>query len=322
VSNNKQYDVIIIGGGAAGLSASIYAVRYNLKTLVLSKDFGGQILETSEIENYPGFSSIKGPELSENMKKHAEGLGAKLKMEEVKNISTEELFQVTTDSSEYTSKSLIYALGAEHKKLGIPGESELAGKGVSYCATCDGPFFKDKVVAVVGGGDAGVTGAIDVANYAKKVYLIHRSKDFKAKPANVDEAKKLPNLEFIPETNVTKALKRSEIGKKSPPPPLSEFLGAVELDKPYQDKTTLEVDGLFIEIGFKPASKLALKLGIDLDEKGYIKVGEDQSTNIEGVFAAGDTTTGSNRFAQLTTAVSEGSIAAQAAYHYLQKRSV
>lgn len=310
MANKDTYDVIIIGGGAAGLSAAIYAVRYNLNTSVISTDYGGQILETGDIENYPGFKSISGPKLSQKYREHAKSLGAKLITERVKDIKildnkSKRLFEIKTDDKKYTARSLIITAGAKHRKLDIPGEKELAGRGISYCATCDGPFFKDKTAAVVGGGDAAVTGAIDVVSHAKKVYLIHRRDNFKAKPGYMDQAKSNAKIEFVLNTNVIKAK-----GDK--------VLESIVLDKPYKGKKELKVDGLFTEIGFLPETKLSKKLGIELDKQGYIRVGKDQSTNIKGVFAAGDITNASNRFAQLTTAVSEGSIAAKGAYRYLQ----
>lgn len=305
---NFDYDLLIIGGGAAGLTAAIYAVRYNLKTVVVSADFGGQILNTGEIENWPGTKSITGGELSKAYEEHARSLGAELVTGYVKSITSGEGFSVELEDKTLKVKSVILTSGAKHKKLGIKGEEEFSGRGVSYCATCDGPFFKNKVVAVVGGGDAGVTGAIDLTANASKVYLINRSESFRAKPAYVDALKKNPKVEVILNTNVVEA---KGAGK----------LTTIALDKPYNGAPELLVDGLFIEIGFLPETTIVKELGIEFDEQGYIKVEKDQATNIKGLFAAGDVTDASNRFAQLVTAASEGAIAAEAAFRYIQDQN-
>ena len=304
-----DYDVLIVGGGAAGLTAAIYASRYNLKVIVVSFDFGGQILETGDIENWPGIKKISGHELSHSYEAHAKELGARLVHGTVTNITPEEIgFVADVDSGELkrlSVKAVILCAGAKHRKLGIKGEHELAGRGVSYCATCDAPFFRDKVVAVAGGGDSAVNGAVDLASNASKVYLIHRRKEFRAKPAYVDLARKNERIESILDTNVIEA--RGE-GK----------LEEIVLDKPFDGQDVLRVDGLFIEIGFMPETTLSKGLGLKYDENGYIIIGKDQSTNVPGVFAAGDITNGSNRFAQLVTAASEGSIAAEGAFRYIQ----
>ncbi len=309
MTNSYDYDVLIVGAGAAGLTAAIYAVRYNLKTAVVSFDFGGQILETGEIENWPGIKSILGRDLSASFEDHARSLGTVLLQGTVKKITKEDrYFKVEVDGVDAPSvikaKSVILTTGAKHRKLGIKGEKELVGRGVSYCATCDAAFFKDKVVAIVGGGDAAITGAIDVANHASKVFIIHRRLELKAKPAYVDMARENGKIEFIMDTNVVEAKGSTK-------------LEVIVLDKPYKGSDTLAVDGLFVEIGFLPETTLARELGLEFDEKGYVKVNSDQSTNIPGLLAAGDLTNASNRFAQLVTAAAEGAVAAEAAYKYL-----
>ncbi|MBI4091513.1 FAD-dependent oxidoreductase [candidate division WWE3 bacterium] len=304
-----DFDLLIIGGGAAGLSAAIYAVRYNLSTVVVSFDFGGQVLDTGEIENWPGTRSILGHELSHAYENHARALGANLVYGLVKSIKpVDGGFEVEVDSQNVRSlfvKTVIMSAGAKHRKLGIEGEQELAGRGISYCVTCDGPFFKNKEVAIIGGGDAAVTGAIDMTVHASKIYLIHRREEFKAKPAYVDMARSNPKIEVITNINVVKAQ-----GEKR--------LEGIVLDRPYKGSDQLKVEGLFIEIGFLPETQLAKDLGIKFDDQGYVDVAKDQSTNIPGIFAAGDITNASNRFAQLVTAAAEGSIAAVAAFRYVQ----
>ncbi len=309
--NNEPFvcDLLIIGGGAAGMTAAIYAVRYNLKTVLVSKDFGGQILNTGEIENWPGSKKIMGPELAQNYEEHARSLGAELVSAFVESLKkVDGGFEAFTDSGdEYSriiAKSVILTSGANHRHLGVKGESEFSGRGVSYCATCDGPFFRNKVTAVIGGGDAAIGGALDLANNASKVYVIHRRADFRAKPGNVDKAKANPKIEFILDTNLTEIKGSTKVE-------------AVTLDKPYNGSTELKLDGVFIEVGFVPENTLAKGLGVEITDTGYIKVTEDQSTNVEGLYAAGDVTTASNRFAQLVTAASEGAIAAEAVFKRL-----
>lgn len=307
-----DFDVLIVGGGAAGLTAAIYSVRYNLSTLVVSADFGGQILKTGDIENWPGIKKITGPQLSQNFYDHAEALGAKLAQGTVKSIVKENIgFTAVLDSGFKDSvkvRSVILCAGAVHRKLGIPGEEALAGRGVSYCATCDGPFFRNKTVAVVGGGDSAVTGALDLSSYVAGIYQVHMLNDFQAKPFYVDALKKNPKVEILMGTKVVEA--KGE-GK----------LEAVILDKPFNGSTELKVDGLFIEIGFLPENSLAKQLGLEIDGRGYIKVQPDQSTSVAGVFAAGDVTNNSNYFAQLVTAAGEGSVAADSAFRYLQMQA-
>ena len=309
MQNALDYDILIVGGGAAGLSAAIYVVRYNLSTLVVSSDFGGQILETGDIENWPGIKRITGPELSRAFEDHAKELGAKLVQGFVKGIKkVEGGFSVSIDSLELQSvfvKAVVLSAGAKHRRLGIKGEKELSGRGISYCATCDGPFCKDKVIAMVGGGDAALTGAVDLTAHATHVYLIHRRGEFRAKPAYVEAARKNPKIEFIFDTNIIEAK-----GKN--------LLEGVVLDKPYKGSNELAIQGLFVEIGFLPETSLVKDLGVEFDEQGYIKVGADQSTSVPGVFAAGDVKNASNRFAQLVTAASEGAIAAEGAFRYIQ----
>jgi thioredoxin-disulfide reductase len=290
-----KYDLIVVGAGPAGFSAAIYAARYNLKTLILYKDMGGLIATSPNIENYAGFKSLTGIELIDKMKEQAESLGVELKQEEVIEIKKD--LTIKTLNNAYQSKAIVLALGSERRKLKIPGEQEFTGRGVAYCATCDAPFFKNKDVAVIGGGNASILAALLLTQYANKIYLIH-NKEFVAEPINLEKAKSNKKIEFI-EAN-TKAIK----GK--------DFVSELVLDK-----KSLKVQGVFIEVGSIPQSSLAKKLKLKLNKKNEILVDETQVTNVKGIFAAGDIT--QNNFKQVATAVGEGAKAAYFAYQYIQK---
>jgi thioredoxin reductase (NADPH) len=295
-----MYDVIVIGGGPAGLSASIYASRYMLNTLVLSKDNGGAITEAHIVENYPGFESISGIELTEKFKKQAKKLGVELKDEESIGIKKEEGHFLV--NNKYKAKKVILAVGTERRKLNVPGEEEYMGKGVSYCATCDSPFYRDKVVGVVGGSNSAARAAQLLAEYAKKVYIIYRKEKIRAEPALCEQIDKNPKIEIISSTKV-KEIK----GDK--------FVNSVVFDS----GEVFMLDGLFIEIGSVPAAAMPKELGVKLDDEGCIIVDEAMRTNVNGVYAAGDITTGSNKWRQVITACAEGGIAAASAYLDLQK---
>lgn len=298
-----MYDVIIVGGGPAGLGSAIYASRYNLKVLIITELIGGQIALSSEIENYPGTIKESGMKMMEEWKKHAEEFGTKVIQTTVKEITKEgDVFKVTTSKETYEAKTLLYATGAHHKNIGVPGEDEFQSKGVSYCPTCDGMFFKDKTVAVVGGGDAALRGTQVMLQYAKKVYLIHRRDEFRGEPILIERIKKDPKSELV--------LKRTVKEIKG-----ENTVNSIVLD----NDQVIEVDGIFIEIGSIPNTELIKNLNVELVD-GLIKSNEDQSTNIPGLFAAGDVTTGSNKFRQVLTAASEGAIAAESIFEYIKKQ--
>jgi thioredoxin reductase (NADPH) len=304
------YDVVIVGAGPAAYTASIYASRYKLKNLVIGKEPGGQINEAHLIENYPGFSSITGAELMVKFKEHVEKFKPDLVLSEVRSIKKNNDTTLTlTDESgnKYTSKTVILATGMTYRKLRIPGEEEFIGKGVSFCFVCDGMFFKDKTVAVIGGGDSAAMGASYLASVGKKVYLIFRKDKLTAEPFWEDKIKESKNIELVPNTNI-KEIRGEQLVKE------------VLLDTPYNGKSFIEVQGVFIEVGSLPSLALAKELGVKADEGGYIKINEDQSTNVEGVFAAGDITNGSNNFRQVVVASAEGSVAAGAVFKFLQKK--
>lgn len=300
-----MYDLIVIGGGPAGVAASIYAARYKLNVLLVSKDIGGQILEAHRIENYPGFNSISGKDLGDKFKEQLKYLGV-----EVKDIGVDGLkknkngFIVgTSEEEKLEAKSLVLALGTARRRLTVPGEKEFSGKGVSYCAVCDAPFFKDKIVGVIGGGNSAASSAVLCAEHAKKVYILVREAEMMADPSWMEEIKQRKNIELIYNTGV-KEIKGSK------------FVESVIL----ADGKELKLNGLFIEIGSTPATALAKSIGVELDKSGYIIVDQRQGTNVKKVYSAGDITTGSNKFRQIATAVAEGGLAANSAFEDLKRK--
>lgn len=301
----NTYDLIIIGAGPAGLSASIYASRYKLNHLVLGAVTGGQMTEIYDIENYPGFPSISGQEIIAKFREHAENFGVKIKNESVVSMKKDGgLFELVTAGNTYKTKTVIMAMGAEYRRINIPGEKEFTGKGVSYCATCDAFFFRNKTVAVVGGGNSAVVVALELADVVSKVYIIYRNK-LSADPSWIEKMEHNPKIEKVPETQIIEIKGEGKVEK-------------IVLDKPFNDKTTLPIDGVFVEIGSEPGVSLANKLGVATDDGNYIKVDEGMATNIPGIFAAGDITSGSNKFRQVITACSEGAIAANGVYKLLK----
>lgn len=305
-NQTKTWDISVVGAGPAGLSASIYTSRYNLDTLVLGPNQGGLITEAHEVCNFPGSPNIEGNKLGEKIASHAEKEGAQLKQEKVLELKKEDNnFELSTNLGEnYNSKALLFATGSKRRELNLDREKELRGSGVSYCATCDGRFFEDDVVAVVGGANAAATAALYLADLAKKVYLIYRRDELRCVPTWKKEVKNNDNIEVIYNTNVV-SLKGED------------KLEAVELDNEYQNSSNLALDGLFIEIGSVPRTKLAQDIGVEVDEKNHIKIDEAGKTNLDRVWAAGDLTTGSNQFKQVITAAAEGAIAANDIYQTL-----
>lgn len=303
-----MYDVIIIGAGPAGLSAAIYAMRAKLDTLVLEQTGpGGQVLTTYEVDNYPGLQGISGYDLGTKMKEHAVHLGAGIVSEEVREIVWEkESRLVKTDRAEYETKTLIIASGAVHAKLGLQDEERLSGMGVSYCATCDGAFYRDGVTAVVGGGDVALEDAIFLARLCKKVYLIHRRHELRGARSLQETLLSLPNVEVLWDSVVTSIRGEEEV----------EGIAVENL----LTKETAEypVDGIFIAVGIRPASQIFDGL-VGLDEAGYIIAGEDTKTSVEGIFAAGDVRAKPLR--QIVTAVADGANAVYGVQEYLRKHN-
>lgn len=303
----KQYDVVIVGAGIAGLTSAIYSARANKKTLVLEgKAYGGQILTTMKIANYPGAPNVSGPELMERIYNQALGLGVEVKFEEVIAISDGEVKKVKTDEGEYEAPAVILAVGAEDQEMEIPREKELVGRGVSYCATCDGAFYKDKAVAVVGGGNSALYETLYLADLASKIYLIHRRDEFRADAFLVDKVRGLSNVEIVLGFQPAEILGEEKVeGLKLVP---SGLVSGVDVSR------EIEVEGIFVAIGKRPATKKYAEL-VKLNEKGYIVASEDCKTSCPGIFAAGDCRTKDIR--QLITAAGDGAVAAKMAVEYL-----
>ena len=297
-------DIIIVGGGPAGMTAALYARRNNKSVLVLeAKAWGGQIINTPDIENYPVAAHISGADFASQLYQQAVGLGAELKLEKVTGV--EELGKVKrvrTNLAEYEAGAVILATGSENRKLGVEREQELSGRGVSYCATCDGNFFRNKDVAVVGGGNTALEDALYLAELANKVYLIHRRDSFRGEEATVALLRKKENVEFVYNATVTALL-----GEKR--------LSGIEVtDKLTGEKRTLELKGLFVAVGRIPENESFSAL-IELDASGYAVAGENCRTKVPGVFVAGDNRTKEVR--QLVTAAADGAVAATEAVKFL-----
>lgn len=291
------YDLIIIGSGPAGLTAGLYAARYKLNTLVIGAVSGGMAAEAVKVCNFPSYEEISGWELMQKMENQVKKLGVEIKSEIAERVEKAGFgFLVETASGKYEAKNLILAMGKEKRKLGLKDEDRFLGKGVSYCATCDAAFYKDKQAGVIGGSDAALTAALLLSRFASKVFIIYRKgKFFRAFPAWVEEVKENKKIEVIFKTEVVKLE-----GNK--------FLERVELS----NGRKLDVEGLFIETGAVPASRLAKELGVKIDKGGHIKVNRKQETNAEGVFACGDVT--NNTLKQVITACGEGAVAAFGVY--------
>jgi thioredoxin-disulfide reductase len=299
-----MYDTIIIGAGPAGVAAAIYAVRREMKTLLISKDVGGQVGWAGEIENYPGLPSIKNYELVQSYEKHLKSAGVELLLSEVKTITKkgEGFFEVITSKDVFCTKTIIIAMGLVPRRLAITGEETFNGKGVSYCANCDGPLFKNKTVAVVGGGNAALDAAELLSKIASKVYLVHRSDNFKAFDVLVDEVKRRENIEIC-DFSVVKEI----VG--------NEKVTGIEIEKTNADQVHLDVDGVFIEIG-RIAHTDILKDLVEMNDLNQVVVNEKCYTSQPGIFSAGDVTNGD--FKQISIASGQGTVAALAAYQYLQ----
>ncbi len=291
-------DLIIVGSGPAGLSAGIYTSRYNLDTMILGEELGGCMNESYKIENYPGIANISGFDLGQKMKKHLEILGGGITQGKVQRVEKiEGGFNIKTSTEEYQCQRILLATGTIFRKIKIPGEDEFSGRGVSYCATCDGPFFKEKRVAVVGGGNSAFNAALLLSRYAKEVVLFFRADKATAISRYIKNVKKKENIKMAPKINLVEIKGDKKVEK-------------IILDNDWNGCKEHDFDGVFIEIGSKPDTSAFDNLGLELDEKGFIKTNSDQSTNVEGIFAAGDITTNSNKYRQIITACSEGAIAA------------
>ncbi len=301
------YDVVIVGSGPAGLSAAIFAARFALKTIVIAGEIGGQVSDAGYVENYPGILRITGPDLVNRMLRHVQHYKVPVRMGWALNIERRgSVFEVhTTGGAVFKSKTVILALGVRKRKLGVPGEEEYSGRGVSYCAPCDAPMFKGKVVAVVGGGDSAASAAVLLADYASRVYMVHRRDKLRAQPIYHRLLADNPRVNILWNKVVVK-LEGDRLLRR-----------AILRDTKSGEISVLRVDGVFVEIGADPPREFFEKIGVETDEEGYAKVGPDQSTSVPGIFAAGDCTNACNGFKQIITAAAQGAVAAEAAYRYI-----
>ena len=287
-----MYDIIIIGAGPSGMSAALYALRANKKVLLLEKEcFGGQIINASNIENYPALPNVSGYDFATNLYNQIKSLGVILKYEEVLEVTDKK--EVITTKDTYKGKNIIIATGLKKRKLNLENEDKLLGSGISYCATCDGNFYKNKNVAVIGGGNTALEDALYLSNIASKVYLIHRRDNFRGEKKLISEVKEKNNIELILNSNITKI-----IGEDN--------LNSIEITDNRNNISKLEIDGLFIAIGNIPDNN-RFKNIIDLDENGYIIANANLKTKTDNIYVAGDTRVKTLR--QLVTATSDGAIA-------------
>ncbi|NOS35153.1 MAG: thioredoxin-disulfide reductase [Deltaproteobacteria bacterium] len=301
-----MYDVVIIGGGPGGLAAAIYAQRARLKTLLVEREYlGGQIAVSDVIENYPGFPTISGAELMEKFEEHARGLGLEVKLVEVESIEErgkEKLLK--TSEGELVTKTIIVATGAKPRRLGVPGEVELTGKGVSYCATCDGPFFRGQDVVVVGGGDTAIKDAVYLSKIAAKVSVVHRRDKLRAEKILQEKALSTPNIEMY-WSHIMVEVKGDKVVE-----------GVVLKNLKDESAKELKVEGAFIFVGTNPSTGF---IDVEKDDRGFIKTNQRMETSVEGIYAVGDCRT--TPLLQVATAVGDGAIAAFCAGEYVEEKA-
>ncbi|MCC6030962.1 MAG: FAD-dependent oxidoreductase [Desulfurococcales archaeon] len=313
---SKYYDVIVVGLGPAGLAAGLYSARYMLKTLIIGETVGGQLSMAGTVDDYPGFIEIQASDLVARFREHVEKHKADILIDKVENIrktEDQEYFEVETRRGErYYARAVILAVGLKRRKLGAKGEDEYAGRGVSYCTVCDIPFFKGKRVAIVGGGNSGVTGAVHAIGYVEKLYLITRGDRFRAFPIYVNRLlsykEKYPDkIEIIFNSTITEIGGREQV----------EY--AIVTNLKTGEKKKIDVEGVFVEIGNEPPTEFFKKIGLETDERGLIIVKPGGYTNIEGIFAAGDCAGGPYKyyFQQVLTSAAEGAAAADAAFKWI-----
>ena len=300
----KTYDLIVLGGGPTAIGCAIYSARFAMDVLVVGKTFGGLIATTHIVENYPAITSISGQGLMDMFKDHMDSLSIPYISDQIRSIDkVDDYFELRSFFQKFKAYSICIATGSERMKLGIPGEEEYAGRGVSYCATCDGPFYKDKVVCVIGGSDSAAKEALFLAQNTKKVYIIYRGEDIRAEPINKKRVFDNKKIEIIYKTNVVEI--KGEGNVKS---------------VVFDNGNEFLVDGVFVEIGSIPNSDLAKRIGVETNEKGEIKINRKSETNITGIFAAGDVADAP--FKQAITGVSEGVIAAYSAFDYVKEMNI
>lgn len=300
-----MYDVIIIGSGPAGMTAGIYAVRREMKTLIIGKEVGGQLIWANEIENYPGFESIKSFELIQRIRNQAANFGAEFKDDEVKKIEKNKQgnFIVYTSREIFESRTVIISMGLSPRRLAVPGEIEFGGRGVSYCANCDGPFFKNKNVVIVGGGNSALDAAEYMSKIANHVYLVHRSDSFKAFDTLINEVKGRSNVSIILDSEIANISGEGKVEK------------VTIINRNTKEETNIDVDGVFIEVGRIASTDLVGEF-VDRNEKNQILVNSTMETKTPGLFAAGDVT--DCEYKQITVAMGQATIAALTAYQYIQ----
>jgi len=303
-----MYDLIIIGSGPAGMTAGIYAVRREMKTLIIGKELGGQMVWANEIENYPGFEKINSFELINKIKQQVVNFGVEMKNDEVKKIekTVEGNFLLYTNRETFEAKTVIVAMGLSPRRLAVSGEIEFNGKGVSYCANCDGPFYKNKKVAVVGGGNSALDAAEVLSKIATQVYLIHRNEGFKAFDVLVNEVKERSNIELLLNTEIKNISGEGKVEKM------------VVINNKTNQERELSLDGVFIEVGRIASTDLVVDL-VERNDKNQIIVNSKTETKTPGLFAAGDVT--DCEFKQITIAMGQATVAALSAYQYLQMKT-
>ncbi len=300
-----MYDVLIVGTGPAGYTAALYTGRYKLDTVMIGEMPGGLISEAPDVCNFPSVKSISGMELANKMEEQVKDIGVEVIYDKVEDIKGSDLdFTVSASRDDYKAKKVILATGQERRRLGLDREDKLTGKGVSYCATCDAAFYEDKTVGVVGGGDAALASALLLVEYADKVYILYRKDSFfRPEPIRIEEVEQNENVDPIFNVNVDKL-----IGE--------EKLSGVKLD----NGETLELDGLFIEIGSIPNNELAEKLGVKIVDNGYIRTDENRRTNVPGIYAAGDVI--DSPLKQAVTAAGQGAEAASSVYEDIKRQKI
>lgn len=303
---NDIYDVLVIGGGAAGYSGAVYAARFQLKTIVFAKEKGGLLFTTHLVENYPGIVRASGPEIMQMFENHVKDYNIPIMETEIVDLKKEGDLYVAkdTEGKTYKGHTVIYATGTKRRRLDVPGDKEYYSKGVSYCATCDAPLFRNKVLVIVGGSDSAAKESLLLAEYASKVYIVYRGENVRAEPINLKRVMENKKIEIITNTNVIEIK-----GEK--------FVKSVVFDKPYKGKKEMEVGGVFVEIGHLPQTDLAKKLGVKLNQKGEIMIDRMAKTNVPGLFAAGDV--GDAPYKQAITGAAEAVIASFSAYEYINE---
>ncbi len=300
----KTYDLIVLGGGPTAIGCAIYAARFAMDVLVIGKIFGGLIATTHIVENYPAITSVSGQGLMEMFRDHMNSLKIPYISDEIKSIErVDDHFELNSFFQKFKAYSICIATGSERKKLGVPGEEDYAGRGVSYCATCDGPFYKDKVVCVIGGSDSAAKEALFLSQNVKKVYIIYRGEEIRAEPINKQRVYDNDKIEIIYETNILEIKGDNTVKSVI-----------------FDNGKEFEVNGVFIEIGSIPNSELAKRIGVKTNEKGEIIINRKSETNIPGIFAAGDVADAP--FKQAITGVSEGVIAAYSAFDHVKEMNI